>query len=389
MRIIHTSDWHIGRRFEREPMEAEQRAFLDWLATLVADRRIDLVVVAGDIFDRSLPSEEAVALLDAGLDGVRSAGADVVMISGNHDSPRRLGFGARRQALGGVHISADDQHPPVPWVFARGDERMAIVATPFLDPHVAPAPGPDADGGPRPRTHENALIDALAAARHGLAGLGPMPTLAVAHAFVAGSSVSDSERQLAIGGADAVSATVFDGFDYVALGHLHRPQRIDGRDDIAYSGSPLPYSFSEDHQKSVRSLELTSERLLSVEEVPIPVGRPVCTLTGTLAELLEDDTNQRFRHHWVAVKLTDDHAQVQPLERLRARFPHVVSVRYDTRGGGGPLRGPAELADGVEERPAAELVLGFLAELRDRPATDGERSLVHGAVATARAGTER
>ena len=126
MKIIHTSDWHIGRRFERESLEDDQRSFLTWLADLVADERVDLVVVAGDVYDRSQPSEDAVAILDGGLDALCTAGAQVAMISGNHDSARRLGFGAGRQALGGVHVFADDRHPPVPRVVtARRRARRA------------------------------------------------------------------------------------------------------------------------------------------------------------------------------------------------------------------------------------------------------------------------
>ncbi len=388
MRIIHTSDWHIGRRFERESMDVEQRAFLAWLAGQVEDRKVNLVIVAGDIYDRSLPAEEAVALLDAALNDLRAAGSTVVMISGNHDSPRRLGFGAQRQAQGGVLIFSNDQITPAPYVFTAGTEQVAILATPFLDPQITLPPLDDTDGNPRRRTHEHVLVDALSAGRAQLDQLGPMPTIAVAHAFVTGSTVSDSERLLAVGGADAVSPEVFDGFTYVALGHLHRPQLIGGRVDVAYSGSPLPYSFSEDHPKSIRLLEMSSGGLESVEELAVPIGRPVCTLTGTLEDLLNNASHQRYRDHWVAVKLTDDTAQAQPMDRLRARFPHIVSVRYDTQLRGGPIRGPGDSGDPVEERPPEDLVVDFLEELRERPVTEGERSLVLQAVGHARKGVE-
>jgi exonuclease SbcD len=386
MKVIHTSDWHIGRRFERESMEADQRELLEWLAGQVRNRQVDLVIVAGDIYDRSLPAEDAVAVLDAGLNAIRLAGATVIMISGNHDSPRRLGFGAKRQALGGVHIFADDLHPPTPYVFEAGDERVAIVAVPFLDPQITPAPKDDEEGNPRRRTHENALIDAMTSGRDKLNVLGSMPTIAVAHAFVTGAQTSDSEKLLAIGGADAVDASVFDGFDYVALGHLHRPQRIGGQDTVAYSGSPLPYSFSEDHAKSVRLIELTGSGIESIEELTIPVGRPVCTITGGLESLLNSAEHERYRDYWVAARLTDEHAQAQPMERLRARFPHIVSVRYDTQLRG-PILGPGDLGNPIEDRSPEELVLDFLTELRERPATETEQSLVLDAVAAAVAGS--
>ena len=165
MRILHTSDWHIGRRFERESLEEDQRAFLAWLAEVVAEERVDLVLVAGDVYDRSQPAEDAVALLDDGLDGLRAAGARIVLVPGNHDSARRLGFGAARQALGGVHVFADDQHPPTPWVVTCGTERVAILAVPFLDPYGVPAPRPADDGSARSRTHEHVLADALESGR--------------------------------------------------------------------------------------------------------------------------------------------------------------------------------------------------------------------------------
>jgi exonuclease SbcD len=386
MRIIHTSDWHIGRRFERESLEDDQRAFLTWLAGLVAEERVDLVVVAGDVYDRSLPAEDAVALLDSGLDAIRTAGAQVAMISGNHDSARRLGFGAGRQALGGVHVFADDRGPPVPRVLAAADERVALVAVPFLDPHVAPAPRPADDGSPRPATHQNVLADALDAGRRALAGLDPMPSIAVAHAFVSGAGLSDSERTLAIGGADQVDPAVLDGFDYVALGHLHRPQRIGGTDTVAYSGSPLPYSFSEDHPKSVRLLEVAGGRICDVSIVPVPVGRKVVTLTGTLHGLLTDPAHEPCTDRWVAARLTDDTVQTQPMERLRSRFPHAVNLRYDdpATGATGAIVDFGTVGPPIEERSDEDVILEFLEEVRDRPPSRSERGLVLDALATAR-----
>jgi len=382
MRIIHTSDWHIGRRFERESLEEDQRAFLAWLADLVRAERIDLVIVAGDVYDRSQPAEDAVSLLDHGLDALRSAGAQVAMISGNHDSGRRLGFGAGRQALGGVHVFTDDLRPPAPRVVSVGDERIVLVAVPFLDPHVVPSPAPDDDGTPRPATHQNVLADALDAGRRALGTVDPLPSFAIAHAYVSGAGLSDSERTLAVGGADQVDPAVLDGFDYVALGHLHRPQRIGGSDTVAYSGSPLPYSFSEDHPKSVRLVDVVDGRIHDVTTVAVPVGRPVVTLTGTLEALLVDAAHERHVDHWVAVRLTDDTVQTQPMERLRARFPHAVSLRYDNPSTGAIVdfgaTGPP-----IEDRADEDVVLEFLEEVRDRTPTPSERALVLDALSAA------
>lgn len=374
MRIVHTSDWHVGRRFEREPLDDDQRAFLEWLAAQVEEQAVDLVLVAGDIYDRSLPAEEAVTVLDDGLDAIRAAGATVAIIPGNHDSARRLGFGARRQALGGVHVFADDQRAPEPWVFRAGDDEVAIVAVPYLDPLSVPAPRPAADGTPRARTHQHVLGDALAAGREGLGRLPSMPSIAVAHATVAGASPSDSERGLAIGGADAVDLTVFEGFDYVALGHFHRPQAVAGNDRIAYCGSPLPYSFSETHPKSVRLVEVDRAAVRSVVELPVPVGRPVVTLVGPLEHLLRDSRYDAYVDHWVAARLTDEVVQVQPMERLRRRFPYGVHVRYDDTGGGLARAGrPGIVASATcEGRPPEDTVLDFLAEVGGVGSADGD-----------------
>ena len=255
-------------------------------------------------------------LLDEGLEALCAAGARVAVIPGNHDSARRLGFGAGRQALGGVHVFADDQHPPVPWTFTVGEHRVRVVAVPFLDPYGVPAPL-DADGRPRTRTHGHVLADALGAGRALLDPDDPSPTMCVAHAYVSGAEESDSERALSVGGSDRVDPALFTGFDYVALGRLHRPQRIGGDDSVAYSGSPLPYSFSEAHAKSVRLLEFDGAGLVDVRTLPVPIGRRVVTLTGGLDELFADTSLDRWLDHWVALRLTDETVRTQPMERIR------------------------------------------------------------------------
>jgi len=388
VRIIHTSDWHIGRRFERESLEEDQRAFLSWLAGTVAEHRVDLVIVAGDVYDRSLPAEDAVALLDEGLDALRAAGSVVALISGNHDSARRLGFGAGRQALGGVHVFADDQHGPIPWVFTVGDEQVALVAVPFLDPYAVPAPRDAADGSTRNRTHEHVLADALQTGRALLDPDHPSATICVAHAYVSGAEESDSERALSIGGTDRVDPSVFVGFDYVALGHLHRPQRIGGSDAIAYSGSPLPYSFSETHPKSVRLVEVDASGLTGVEVLPVPVGRPVVTLTGTLDDLLTDAALDCHLAHWVAARLTDTTVQTQPMERLRARFPHAVNLRYVPAGDSSSVATTGPLGSSLEERPKEDVIVEFLTELRGQEPSESERALVSDALTAAVSGAD-
>lgn len=374
MKIIHTSDWHIGREFENESLAQVQTEFIAWLAGEVRARGVDLVVVAGDVWDRAVPRGEAVTLLDGALNDLLRAGARIVMISGNHDSAPRLNWGASRQGESGVFIFAEDEVLPTPYVVECVGERLAVVAVPFLDPQRAPQPHDDEDGNPRPRTHQNVLEDALAAGRAGLAELGEMPSLAVAHAFVQGSAISDSERHT-VGGADVVDAAIFEGFDYVALGHLHRPQEIGTNPAIAYSGSPIPYSFSEDHPKSVRLVELGLEGFVGATTIPIPVGRPVKVLTDSMTNLLADPVYGEFVEHWISAKLTDELVQDEPMRRLRARFPHVASVAYDNIRRGGAV-GPSEGSVDVATRQPADIVRAFVTDVQGREASPVQDELI-------------
>jgi len=380
MKVLHTSDWHIGRKFDRESLEKEQEDFLEWLADQIKEQQIDLVVIAGDIYDRSMPAEEAVAVLDKGLDSLLSAGAKVVLISGNHDSAARLGFGARRQALGGVHVFADVHSPPMPWIFEKNNEQLAVLGVPYLEPFGVAHPQPNKDGSPRPRTHQNVLVDALEQGRNELNKHKNIPSLVMAHAFVNGAKSSDSEKTLSIGGAELVDASCFTGFDYVALGHLHRPQIIGSDKNIAYSGSPLPYSFSEDHKKSVRLLDFRDNKLSEITEIEIPLGRPVMTLTDTLESLLKNRKYEEYREYWVSAHLTDEIARVQPMEQLRERFPYIVNVRYSTTHDGAIERFSGKSIP-VESRKPEEVVIEFLNALRPKqePSKE-ERVLVHQAV---------
>ena len=385
MRLIHTSDWHTGRTFEGESLERDQASFLEWLASEVARSRVEVVIVAGDIYDRAIPSVEAVGLLDDGLDQLREAGAEVVMISGNHDSAVRLGFGSRRQALGGVHVAAQPELAPTPLII--GDGALAILPIPFLEPHAVRAPRPGLDGEVRRRTHQNVLVDAIADGRAALAALGrDIPVLAVAHAFVTGATPSDSERTLSVGGSDLIDPSVLSGFDYVALGHLHSPQVIGSEGSIAYSGSPLPYSFSETAPKSVRLLEVDGS-VRTLEELVIPVGRRASTIIGTLEELLEDPDHDKVRGDWVRAVLTDEVIRHMPKETLRERFPGVVNVTYATRRSG-PLAGPGERDRAGATRDPEETVRAFVSDRRGRPATPTERSLLDEALAGALRGDD-
>ena len=252
MRFIHTADWHLGRLFHTVHLTEDQQHVLDQFVDLVADVRPAAVIIAGDVYDRGVPPTEAVELLNDVLGRiVRGLGVPVVMIAGNHDSPSRLGFGSELLAAEGLHIAG-----PLPSggaltvPFADDDGPLFVQAVPYADPVDVRA----AFAEPGIQTHEQAMR-ALAERARGLTPEGARGVF-VGHAFVAGAGTSDSERPLTVGGAGTVPAAVFEGFDYVALGHLHLPQRA-GAETIRYAGSLLTYSFNEVAQhKSVSIVEI-------------------------------------------------------------------------------------------------------------------------------------
>jgi exonuclease SbcD len=379
MRILHTSDWHLGRQFERMPLIDDQRAFVEWLVATVREDRIDLVAIAGDVYDRSVPPEDAVELLDVAIAEIRNAGAIVALIPGNHDNSTRVGFGARAFGAFGVHVrgTIDRDLAGQPIVVEFDDGLLAIVPLPFLDPGIyftrdESGAYPDLDVE---RTHEGAMRDALRRTRE---QIGPIRSLLLAHAFVAGDvETSDSEKILRVGGTDRVPLDVFDGFSYTALGHIHRAQTA-GSDAIAYSGSPLPYSFSETGPKSVRIVDMAPDGSIEVEVRAVPVGRGVVTIEGTLDELLAAQEHRTAESKWVRARLTDDEVRINAMARLRERFPHAVALEYVGLGGRERIDGP-DLEE-MDRLTPEQVTDGYWADIRGEELDGAKRELLIGAV---------
>ncbi|MEU9077030.1 exonuclease SbcCD subunit D C-terminal domain-containing protein [Kitasatospora sp. NPDC048538] len=329
MRLLHTSDWHLGRTFYREPLIDHQRVFLDHLLATVQEREVNAVLVAGDVYDRAIPGLDAVALYDHALNALADLGVPVVMISGNHDSPRRLGVASRLIERAGIHLRTDPATCHLPAVLHDAHGPVAFYGLPYLEPAMTR----DELGAGAP-THEAVLGAAMDRVRADLAAR-PAGTRAVvlAHAFVTGAAESrDSERDITAGGIPTVPASVFHGVDYVALGHLHRPQRITDR--IRYSGSPLAYSFDEArYAKTMWIVDLHPDAAPAIEPVPCPVPRRLETLTGRLDDLLGDPAHEALREAWLHVTLTDPQRPVHAMDRLRGRFPHTVHLDFAPEGG--------------------------------------------------------
>jgi exonuclease SbcD len=317
LRILHTSDWHLGRALHEEPLLDDQRWVLDRLVLLAKDERPDAVVVAGDVYDRAVPPAEAVALLDDVLTRLAELRIPVVVVAGNHDSGERLSFGARLLAGRGVHLrgSLADAHAPI-----ELPGKGLLYALPFVDPDVVRG----LVGDDELRGHAAATERVVARLRADAAARS-LPTVLVAHSFVQGAAQTpDSERPIIVGTAGSVPPETLAGFDYVALGHLHAPQAVS--DGIRYSGSLLKYSFSEAaHEKSVVLVEVERGRAVQ-RTVPLGARRDVVRLRGTLADLLRRDDLERHRSDLVEATLEDEGYVLDAKRRLQERFRHVVSV---------------------------------------------------------------
>lgn len=361
VRIIHTSDWHLGRSFHGAGLLEAQEEYLDHLVDVVRTERIDAVLVSGDIYDRALPAPATVAVLDDAVVRLLDAGAQVVLSSGNHDSAIRLGFASRVLERAGLHIrtSIDSVGTPV-------DLGGALVyPLPYLEPSVvAPLLGA-ADA-----THAGVLRAAMDRVRSDAAGRAG-PSIVMAHAFVTGATTSDSERDIAVGGVAAVPRDVFAGMDYVALGHIHRPMELSP--GVRYSGSPVAMSFSEAGQiKSSVGLELDGDHV-STRLIPAPVHRPIARLRGTLAQLLSDPALAHDESAWCEVTLTDASRPSAAMEQIRRRFPHTLTLGFDQ-----PTIPMARrsYADRVRGRSDVDLCCDFTQHVRGGAATTEQEQAV-------------
>ncbi|MEI7656019.1 MAG: exonuclease subunit SbcD [Actinomycetes bacterium] len=377
MRIIHTSDLHIGRDFENSSLESVQREFLTWLIDQVSAQQADALIIAGDVWDKASPSKDAVRALTQFFDRLDALDIDTFVIAGNHDTAARLAFRGEPGDSRAVRVFAQDEDYPTPFVFTKNGETVVITGIPFLDPQRFLEPRPDAEGKPRPRTHQTVLEDAVTVARERHEGLPAAPTIAISHAYVRGGTISDSERRT-IGNADLVDASVFASFDYVALGHLHRPQLIDGSEAIAYSGSPIPYSFSEAHEKSIRIVDIAPNGSITAQSVPVPMGRPVIVLTDTMDALLNDAKYHAYVEHWVSAKLTDPGVQAEPKQRLSTRFPFIATVSYASAGGGIGDEGEGGCCEEapIAERTPEAVVADFWQSVTKRVLTEEQQTIV-------------
>jgi DNA repair protein SbcD/Mre11 len=386
MRLLHTSDWHLGRTLYGEDLLTHQAAFLDWLLAEAIERQVHAVVVAGDIYDRAVPTTDAVAVLDQALRGFAAARVQVLLTSGNHDSAVRLGFGSRLSELAGVHLRTAVPDIARPVLLSDEHGEVALYGIPYLLPDAVMA-----DLGAE-RSHASVLAAAVRLIKTDATERGIARTIVAAHAFITGAIASKSERDIRVGGIGDAPASLFAGLTYVALGHLHGQQDVSagaGRTTVRYCGSPLAFSFSErHHHKSVTLAEIDGAGHVKTTKLATPVPRPLREVRGNLEGLLAGKGGTGagdLAGAWVKVVLTDAVRPASPMERLREIWPHTLVLEFEPQGE--PVSGAADLRRLKQTADPVEICELFVEYTSGGPADAGHRRVLRDVVEALR-GTE-
>lgn len=366
MKFIHLSDLHLGKRLNDYSLIEDQEYALCRILEIIDDEAPSGVLIAGDVYDKSIPTAEAIRLFDVFLTNLSDRGIPVFVISGNHDSAERMAFGSRLMDQSGVHLAGvyDGKCEPISLSDEEGEVRIYML--PFFKPQAAR------------RFHGEGIesyTDAMRLAIEAMNVDTSVRNILIAHQLVTGSSRCESE-EISVGGTEDVDISVFDDFDYVALGHLHRPQRCTA-DRIRYCGSPLKYSFSEAGDvKSVTVVEMPRKGSLTVRTIPILPLRDMVELRGTYEELMQksfyEDTT--YREDYVRITLTDEDDIPDAIGRLRVIYRNLMRLDYDNKR----TRSAGTVDIPVEKRSPLELFSDFYEAQNDRPMTEEQIALVTG-----------
>lgn len=401
MRILHTSDWHLGRGLHGVDLAPAHADMLDQVVAAVDEHNIDVVVVAGDVYDRAIPPVGSVTLLNEALTRLCDR-VPVILTPGNHDSAVRLGFGAGLFTRN-LHIRSDIAAIDDPILLEDEHGTVAFFAFPFLDPESARSSwDPQGELGLQ-RSHQAVFEHAMDKVRAQVDDAGHRRSVVVAHAFVVGAAApdtadsadstgsaeaetSESERDLSVGGVQTVTAEVFEGVSYVALGHLHGTQQPRPATDdtvIRYSGSPLRFSFSEiRHTKSLTVTELGPDGVESISTVPVVQPRDMSRIRGTFDDLI--DPAGPFAAHtadWVEITVTDSTRPEEMAARLRQRFPHYLMAKHVPDRVAGSLDG-APGSEGRGTGSPMDILREFVEKVGGAPATEAETDVLENAVRT-------
>jgi exonuclease SbcD len=367
MKLIHLSDLHLGKRVNGYSMLEDQRYILNQILDHIAVESPQAVLLCGDIYDRTVPPEEAVELFDHFLVELSRRGIEVLLISGNHDSAERLAFGGRLMELAHIHLAPVYSGGIRPVTLEDSHGCVDFWPIPFLKPANVRRFCPEQE--------LKSYTEAMGAVVDDLALDTQRRNVALVHQFLTGAQSCDSEER-SVGGTDEVDAAVFDAFDYVALGHLHGPQRV-GRDTVRYAGSPLKYSFSEARQvKSLTVVELGDKGEVGIRTLPLTPFRDLRRIRGSFAELIEA---REGTEDYCELTLTDEEDVPDALARLSARYPWLMALRYDntrTRSASHTLEGES----GLGERAPGELFAEFYRLQNGKEMNEEQTAYINGLI---------
>ena len=356
MKFIHTSDWHLGRQFHNVSLIEDQQAVLELLIQYIESHPVDAVVVAGDIYDRSVPPTIAIELLNRVVKRIcTELNTPMILISGNHDGAERLGFGSEQMKRAGLHIISNFEDMLNPVVIETPQSgQVAFYGMPYNDPELVRYAYKEPVS-----THDEA--HKLLAEKITEQFNPEQKNILISHCFVDGAIASDSERPLSIGGSDRVSHEHFLNFDYVALGHLHQPQKK-GEEYIRYSGSLMKYSFGEQNQKKGFTLvEIGQEGFIQSEHVELRAPHEMRIIEGELEQIIEQGKTDPKNEDYLLVRLMDKHAILNPMEKLRSVYPNVLHLEKP-----GMLIGvEQELAQAKLARSEIDMFKDFFVEAQD------------------------
>lgn len=360
MKFFHLSDLHLGKRVNEFSMLEDQWDILQKIVTLAKDNKPDAVFIAGDVYDKSMPIVEAVQLLDRFLVWLNELEIAVFIVSGNHDSAERVAFGAELLRNSNVHIvqSYSGRMNPIPIKDEFGD--IYVWMLPYLKPSIVRRHFSDKDIN----SYSDAVAAALSSAKMDLTERNVL----IAHQFVTGAITSESE-EIMVGGSENVNGALFDSFDYVALGHIHRPQNI-GRPTLRYSGTPLMYSFSEaNHSKSITVVEMGRKGEVEVSELPLTPTRTMREIRGTYNEIMNRDNYRNTNtEDYIRIILTDEQDEPEAMAKLRNVYPNVMRVEYDNKRT--RAAGSLETVVSTDKKAPAELLGEFFEMQNGKPMSE-------------------
>ena len=368
MRFLHLSDLHLGKRVNEFSMLEDQAYILKEILNIIDEQKVEAVLIAGDVYDKVIPSAEAVRLLDDFLTRLAARELPVFLISGNHDSAERVAFGSRLMSSRQIYLSPVFESDVEPVTISDRYGEIHIYMLPFVKPSLVKRVYPEEEI----ITYQDAVN---AAVQHMQIDTDKRNVL-LAHQFVTGAARCDSE-ELSVGGVDDVDASVFDGFDYVALGHLHGPQKI-GKETVRYSGTPLKYSFSEANQKKAAVIVDVEEKgKINIQQIPLMPKHDMREIRGTYLEVTALDFYKDMKtDDYLHITLTDEEDVPDAIGKLRTIYPNIMKLSYDnlrTRAAV-TVRGTAE----VEEKSPMELLKEFYELQNNQPMTDEQEEIARG-----------